>query len=113
MDIKGQRISAAIGNKSVSIIVEKREGRFTIRFSGSDFTINKSMMWYESELEAGSKMAIAIKDIIAESIPAMITKIELNACSQEDSKEIIKEAEKRELAELRRILAQRGVPLPQ
>jgi hypothetical protein len=113
LDIKGQLISAAIGNRCISITVEKKKGRFTIRFSGSDFTANKSMIWYESELEVGSKMAVAVKDIISENIPVMITEIALNTCSQKDDKEIVKEAEKCELAELRRILMQRGVPLPQ
>jgi hypothetical protein len=110
LNVKEQLINAAIGNRCISIIVEKKTDRFTIRFSGSDFTTNESMIWYESELDTGSKMTVAIKDIVNESVPAMVTKIELNPCSQEDNREVIIELEKRKLAELKQLLIQRGVP---
>jgi hypothetical protein len=112
LDVEGQLINAAIGKRCISIIVEKKKDRFSVRFSGSDFTTNESMTWYESELSIGSKMTVAITDIINESVAAMITKIEPNSCSQEDNRGIVLEAEKRELAELRQLLMQRGVLLP-
>jgi len=47
LEIKGQIIGASLGNRCVSIIATKENGRFTIKFSGSDFTTNESMNWYE------------------------------------------------------------------
>jgi len=112
LEIKGQIIGASMGNRCVSIIVTKKNGRFTIKFSGSDFTINESMTWYESELEIGDKMTITIKNIENESAPIMIENIEVNSCSQENHVKIMKEVEKREFEELRQLLIQRGVALP-
>ena len=75
LDIGKKSVQVKIEQRCVSIILEKVNDVFFLKFSGTDFTKNQSMVWYESEFTNKDAFDVRIKSIEEESVPVKIKSI--------------------------------------
>ena len=75
LDIGKKSISAKLEQRCVSIILEKVDNTFFLKFFGTDFTKNQTMTWYESEFTSRDTFNVKIKKIDIESVPEKIKPI--------------------------------------
>lgn len=65
----GKTISAIIGQKNISIFITKINNEIILNFSGSDFQKSQGITWYNSNVNSGDHIIIALKNIKKGSIP--------------------------------------------